>query len=133
MEEEDEEEVVVLPVEPDKLFSADRYKLTGTTVLGKIDLGSVEDSEPSSKRKRKRKRKKVGAEDTEPRAKAGETKAAPKKEDPKGKGKAKNKKGPAVDEKDVEATLQETLRELQDGASRARQKRRRQRRDTRAA
>jgi translation initiation factor IF-2 len=133
VEEEDEEEVVVLPVEPDKLFSADRYKLTGTTVLGKIDLGSVEDSEPGSKRKRKRKRKKVGAEDTEPRAKAGETKAAPKKEDPKGKGKAKNKKGPAVDEKDVEATLQETLRELQDGASRARQKRRRQRRDTRAA
>jgi len=126
------EEVVVLPDVPEKVFSADRYKLTGTTVLGKIDLGTVEDSEPGSKRKRKRKRKKVGAEDTAPRAK-GEVKAAPKREEAKGKGKAKKKKGPVVDDKDVEATLQETLRELQDGVSKARQKRRRQRRDTRAA
>jgi len=128
-----ETEEVVLPVVPEKLLAADRYKLTGTTVLGKIDLGSVEDSEPGSKRKRKRKRKKVaGAPDTPTKAKT-DDKTAVKKEDPKSKTKGKRKKGPAVDEKDVEATLQETLRELQDGASRARQKRRRNRRDTRAA
>ena len=59
LEEEIEEEIIVLPKLPEKVFSADRYKLTGTTVLGKIDLGAVEDSEPGAKRKRKRKRKKV--------------------------------------------------------------------------
>jgi len=139
-EDEDDEDVEeieeIIPAKakvPEKVLAADRYQLTGTTVLGKIDLGSVEDSEPGVKRKRKRKRKKVAGEtDSEPKVK-GEAKAAPKKEDAKAKGKGKRKKGPAVDEKDVEATLHETLRELQDGASRVRQKRRRQRRDTRSA
>jgi translation initiation factor IF-2 len=127
-----ESEVISPSTVPEKVFSADRYKLTGTTVLGKIDLGSVEDSEPGAKRKRKRKRKKVGdATSTTPKAK-GDAKSSTQKEDPKTKGKGKKKKGPVVDEKDVEATLQETLRELQDGASRARQKRRRQQRDSRA-
>jgi len=104
------------------LLSADRYKLTGTKVLGKIDLGTVEDAEPGSKRRRKRKRTRIpgtpATEDTPTEA---------------GKRSKKRKKGPNVDEKDVEATLQETLRELEAGASRVRQKRRRQRRDTRAA
>lgn len=118
-------------IDPAALFSADRYKLTGTKILGKIDLGTVEDSEPGAKRKRKRKRTRIeSAEDS-----AGKTKPAPASPDAKGKKATKKsrKKGPAVDEKDVEATLQETLRELEAGASRVRQKRRRQRRDSRAA
>lgn len=128
-----EDDQIILPKVLEKVFAADRYKLTGTTVLGKIDLGAVEDSEPGAKRKRKRKRKKAtGTVEAEIKIK-GEAKAPILKDDSKVKGKAsKKKKGPAVDEKDVEATLQETLRELQDGASRVRQKRRRQRRDTRA-
>ncbi|MCB0719314.1 MAG: translation initiation factor IF-2, partial [Bacteroidetes bacterium] len=40
--------------------------------------------------------------------------------------------GPSVDQADVEQTLQDTLRELEQGASRIRQKRRRQRRDMHA-
>ncbi|MDA1027943.1 MAG: translation initiation factor IF-2 [Bacteroidetes bacterium] len=128
-----DDDQLILSQVPEIVLSADRYKLTGTTVLGKIDLGAVEDSEPGAKRKRKRKRKKVaGTVEAEIKIK-GEAKAPLVKDDSKVKGKgSKKKKGPAVDEKDVEATLQETLRELQDGASRVRQKRRRQRRDTRA-
>ncbi len=110
------------------ILAADRYKLTGTKVLGKIDLEKVEDSEPGAKRKRKRKRKRIpgapGSDGAAP-VKAGEAAS-------KARGK-KRKKGPVVDKKDVEATLQETLRELEAGASRVRQKRRRQRRDDRAA
>ena len=116
-----ESEVEEGPV-PESLLSADRYKLTGTKVLGKIDLGSVEDAEPGSTRRRKRKRKRIDG----PTPSAGAAKAPAKRG-------GKRKKGPEVDEKDVEATLQETLRELEAGASRVRQKRRRQRRDTRAA
>jgi translation initiation factor IF-2 len=108
--------------DPESLLSADRYKLTGTKVLGKIDLGSVEDAEPGSTRRRKRKRKRIDG--------ATPSKSAAKTPAKRG---GKRKKGPEVDEKDVEATLQETLRELEAGASRVRQKRRRQRRDTRAA
>ena len=108
------------------VLAADRYKLTGTKVLGKIDLGTVEDSEPGSKRKRKRKRKRIpgtGTMETEEESDSPKRAAASKK----------RKKGPSVDEKDVEATLQETLRELEAGASRVRQRRRRQRRDDRLA
>jgi len=115
---------------PEGVLAADRYKLTGTKVLGKIDLGTVEDAEPGATRKRKRKRKRIPGSDTpEPGAKAS-TSAGAKKKPVANK---KRKKGPAVDKKDVEATLQETLRELEAGASRVRQKRRRQRRDDRAA
>ena len=114
--------------EAESILAADRYKLTGTKVLGKIDLEKVEDAEPGAKRKRKRKRKRIpGAPGSEGgvSVKAGE--AANK-----ARGK-KRKKGTVVDKKDVETTLQETLRELEAGASRVRQKRRRQRRDDRAA
>ncbi|MDA0379001.1 MAG: translation initiation factor IF-2 N-terminal domain-containing protein, partial [Bacteroidetes bacterium] len=124
-EEEDEEaEAEAVVPEVSAVLAADRYKLTGTKVLGKIDLGTIEDSEPGSKRKRKRKRKQVpGAAAPETEEEAEVSKRAAKK----------RKKGPAVDDKDVEATLQETLRELEAGASRVRQRRRRQRRDDRAA
>jgi len=118
---EDSEEAAA--AEGDSVLAADRYKLTGTKVLGKIDLGKVEDAEPGSKRRRKRKRKRIAGTGA-----ADDTSTGAGKRSKKGR-----KKGPEVDEKDVEATLQETLRELEAGASRVRQKRRRQRRDTRAA
>lgn len=105
----------------ENVLAADRYKLSGTKVLGKIDLGTVEDAEPGSKR-RKRKRKRIAGTGTAPSTGPDTAKRSKKR-----------KKGPAVDDKDVEATLQETLRELEAGASRVRQKRRRQRRDDRAA
>ncbi|MGB1375713.1 MAG: translation initiation factor IF-2 [Rhodothermales bacterium] len=105
----------------ENVLAADRYKLSGTKVLGKIDLGTVEDAEPGSKR-RKRKRKRIAGTGIAPSTGSDTTKRSKKR-----------KKGPAVDDKDVEATLQETLRELEAGASRVRQKRRRQRRDDRAA
>ncbi|GIV59123.1 MAG: hypothetical protein KatS3mg043_0212 [Rhodothermaceae bacterium] len=116
-EEEEEEEEGVL--------SADRYKLAGTKVLGKIDLSEVEDAEP---RRRRRKRKRKHKEEPSERL---------VRTDEDGKGTSRKRKrkrrGPVVDEEDVEQTLQETLRELEQGASRVRQRRRRQRREERAA
>ncbi|MEM6647627.1 MAG: translation initiation factor IF-2 [Bacteroidota bacterium] len=114
--------------EDENVIQADRYKLTGTTVLGKIDLKSVE-ADPSRKRKRKRKRKGESAEAPERTAKVKVDKAATQKKKKKAGGKKKTK----VDQADVEKTLQETLRDLEQGASRVRQRRRRQRREDRAA
>ena len=114
--------------EAKKVLSASRYQLTGTKVVGKIDLKDVEEKDAKRKRKRKRKRKteatpgETVVKKVQPAAK--ETDAARKK---------KRKRGPSVDEADVEQTLQDTLRELEQGASRMRQRRRRQRRDERAA
>jgi translation initiation factor IF-2 len=115
---------------PESVLKASRYNLQGTTVLGKIDLSKVDDDSSGKKRKRKRK----GGE------KPAETpKAAPAKSTPAAasaaaakKKPAKKKRGPQVDEGDVEQTLQDTLRELEMGASRVRQRRRRDRRQTRA-
>ncbi|HEX7070371.1 MAG TPA: translation initiation factor IF-2, partial [Rhodothermales bacterium] len=84
-----------------------------------------------AKRKRKRKRKRK----TDAPATPGETpvKVQPAAREADTARKKKKKRGPAVDEADVTQTLQETLRELEQGASRMRQRRRRQRRDERAA
>jgi len=115
--------------DPESILAADRYKLAGTKVLGTIDLDKVkeEDRPPVGKGSRKRKRKRISGE------------GRPKKgtaEQPEGKAakkKGKRKKGPKVDEADVEQTLQDTLRELEMGASRVRQRRRRQKREEHAA
>ncbi|MCH8276689.1 MAG: translation initiation factor IF-2 N-terminal domain-containing protein, partial [Bacteroidetes bacterium] len=113
--------------EDENIIAADRYKLAGTKILGKINLPAEEavDTESRSKRKRKRKRKRIPGESV---AEAGvaQTDGARAK-------KKKKRKGPAVDKADVEQTLQETLRELEAGVSRVRQRRRRQKRDERAA
>ncbi len=124
-EESEVEEAPAAPV--DLTLTADRYKLAGTKILGKMDLSTVEDSDGAGgRRKAKRKRiDKTGGTDQGPDA-AGEGDRA------RGKKARKKARGPAVDEADVEKTLQETLRELEMGASRARQKRRRARRDERA-
>ncbi len=114
------------------VITADRYKLAGTKIIGKIDLSSLDDSaDKKKKRKRKRKGKAEGEEapavatEDKPKVVKPETDAAKRKK--------KKKRGPAVDEADVEATMSETLRELEQGAGRVRQRRRKQRRDERAA
>ena len=121
----DESDVGGEEEEDESVLTANRYKLTGTKVVGTLDLTNVEDA---GRRKRKRKRKAKAASTD---GKKVEVKDQPARES--GRSKRKKKRGPAVDEADVEQTLQETLRELEMGASRARQRRRRQRRDTRAA
>ncbi|MFT4605979.1 MAG: translation initiation factor IF-2, partial [Rhodothermales bacterium] len=116
----DGEVTPAVPAGPAQTLSADRYKLTGTKVLGKIDLATVHAN--ASKKKKRKRIDKGSAPDTP------DTRAAKKK-----KPAAKAKPRPAnVDQADVEKTLQETLRELEQGASRVRQRRRRQRRDERA-
>ena len=108
------------------VLSASRYQLTGTKVVGKIDLQDVEEKRPRRKRKRKRKTKAEPADAGKAKTGGGGRAADTSR-------KKKRKRGPSVDEADVEQTLQETLRELEQGASRMRQRRRRQRRDQRAA
>lgn len=119
----------------ENVISAQRYKLTGTKVIGKIDLKTVEEEAPKRKRKRKRKRK--GGEADEKKPEASKTTKAPAKAPEKSAKSAKKKKAgkkkPAVDQQEVEKTLQDTLRDLEQGASRIRQRRRRQRREERAA
>ena len=113
--------------EDESVLTANRYQLTGTKVVGKLDLSNVEDA---GRRKRKRKRKAKAASTDD---KSVEAKAKPAQAQEPARSKKRKKRGPAVDEADVEQTLQETLRELEMGASRARQRRRRQRREDRAA
>ncbi len=108
-------------------ISADRYRLEGTKILGKIDLADVKESESAGQRKRKRKRKKTAPAAKNVKVEEKPTDAASKRK------KKSRKKGPAVDQAEVVQTLQDTLRELEQGASRVRQKRRRQRREAHAA
>lgn len=114
--------------EPAGTITADRYKLQGTRVLGRIDLAAMGDDGLSGRRKRKRKK---ADEPTAPQS-ASPAKPSPANADKSGRDnskKAPKKKGPKVEQAAVEQTLQDTLRELEQGASRARQKRRRERRD----
>ncbi len=119
----------------DGILTADRYKLAGTKVIGKIDLSSLE--EAAGKKKKKRKRKRKGKEEVPAIAEVLEEKVErPGKASvltDKDKKKRKRRKGLEIDEADIESTMQETLRELEHGAGRVRQRRRRQRREERAA
>ena len=129
-EEEAEEE----EAEAEKgVITADRYKLQGTKVLGTLDLTTIDDKKPArSRRKRKRKRK-TSASAAAPKEKAVTVKTVKKEAAPAKSGKRKSKKRkPKVDSEDVQQTLQETLRELEQGAARLRQRRRRARRQQRA-
>ena len=116
-----------VPAEEEQILSAKRYQLAGTKVLGKVDLAGIEEDKPKRKRKRKRK-KKAGTEETPAVVKVVEEDAEARA----AKKKRKRKRGPAVDEEDVEQTLQQTLRELEMGASRSRALRRRSRRERHA-
>lgn len=122
-------ETVVVPGVIKTVIAADRYKLAGTKILGTIDLKEVEPEDTGTGGTRKRKRKRISGEQGSGAKRTAEGTAGPKKPGRK----SKKKKGPAVDETAVEQTLQETLRELEMGASRVRQKRRRQKRDDHAA
>ncbi len=114
--------------ESDGTIQATRYKLEGTKVLGKIDLSSVDqDAGEGGRRRRKRKRKTTKAAPATTTPTETEDRSSKKR---KQKGR---KRGGVVDESEVRATLQETLREIEQGASRSRQRRRRQRRDQHAA
>ncbi|PEN09516.1 translation initiation factor IF-2 [Longimonas halophila] len=100
----------------DETLKANRYRLTGTQVVGKVDLSKM--------RRRKRKRKRKKKEKKEQKKKERQQ----KKQKQRQKKKRKKKKSRKPKEEDVEKTIQETLQELEQGASRARQRRRRRRR-----
>ncbi len=110
----------------DEVISADRYKLQGTKVLGKIDLDTVEGKgEPGIKRRRKRKRKKLAASKPAPKPaeKSVETSTPPKR---------KRKRKAKADSEEVSQSVQETLLSIDQSTVRVRQRRRRARRQQRA-
>ena len=109
------------------VISADRYKLQGTKVLGRIDLKAVEGAdEPGPKRRGKRKRKKVtaSAKSVQEAAEKSAATTTPSKR--------KRKRKPKVDSEEVGQSVQETLRSMDQGNVRVRQRRRRARRQQRA-
>lgn len=103
--------------EGDGTLKANRYRLTGTQVVGKVDLSKMR------RRKRKRKRKKKEKKEKKQREKKKKQQQKKKKQQ-----RSRRKKSRKPKEEDVEKTIQETLQELEQGASRARQRRRRRRR-----
>ena len=108
------------PDEEESTLRADRYELTGTKVVGKIDLSGID-----AGRRRKRKRKGSAA--------ASDDEAVGQEAAPRRAGKRAKKKG-RVDKAEAATTVQETLQKLAQGASsgRTRQSRRRARREERA-
>ena len=107
----------------DGTLKANRYRLTGTQVVGKVDLGKMR------RRKRKRKRKKKEKKEQKKREKQKKKEQQKKQKQRKQrKKKKKRRRRGKPKEEDVEKTIQETLQELEQGASRARQRRRRRRR-----
>ncbi len=104
--------------EAEGTIKANRYRLSGTNVVDKVDVNQVQ--RPKRKRKRKQKEEEEKKKEKEEKQKKQKKQ---KKKDKKGKKKDKD-----VDEEDVEQTIQETLQELEQGASRERQRRRRRRR-----
>ena len=103
------------------IVRANRYGLTGTKVLGKIDLSGLE----GGRGKRKRKNEAADAAPVPGAADGGKPSRS-----------KKGKKGKrSVDQDEVEKNVQETLQKVtgSGGGKRTRQKRRRARRDERAA
>jgi len=113
-------------------ISADRYQLQGTKIIGKIDLKTVDPEGQSTgrrKKKRKRKRKKVPADAQKSATQVKEATTTSSKEVSK---KSKRKKKTKVDSEAVGQSVQDTLRTLDQGSARVRQRRRRARRQQRA-
>jgi len=116
--------------EEDEVIRA-QVVLQGAKVIGKIDLSKIEDDEARpGKRKRKRKRKAKPAPDEEVVKVAIEDED--EEEKTRSKRKRKRKRIRRIDEEEVEQSLHETLRELEQGVSRIRQRRRRERRERHA-
>ena len=105
--------------EEGETLKAGRYRLKGPSVVGKMDSDQLQRPE------RKRKRKKKEEKDKKKKKKKSKKSKKKKKKSKKSK---KQKGGGGPDEEDIEQTLQETLQELEQGASRERQRRRRRRR-----
>jgi len=103
----------------DDTLKANRYRLSGTQVVDKVDVNEFR--RPKRKRKRKEKEKKEKEDKKKQKKK--------KKKSKKNKGKKGGGRDDDLDEEDVEQTIQETLQELEQGASRERQRRRRRRRE----
>jgi len=103
----------------DDTLKANRYRLSGTQVVDKVDVNEF--------RRPKRKRKRKEKEEKEKKDKKKQKKK--KKKSKKSKGKKGGGRDDDLDEEDVEQTIQETLQELEQGASRERQRRRRRRRE----
>ena len=101
-------------------LKANRYRLSGTQVVDKVDVNKFQ------RPKRKRKRKDEDDEDDSKDKK--KQKKKKKKKKSKSKGRKKKGRDKDLDDEDVEQTIQETLQELEQGASRERQRRRRRRR-----
>ena len=116
----------------DGIISADRYQLQGTKIIGKIDLKTVDPEGHTAgrrKKKRKRKRKKVPTDAQKPATQTKESSSIADKEASK---KSKRKKKVKVDSEAVGQSVQDTLRTLDQGSTRVRQRRRRARRQQRA-
>ena len=111
----------------DTLIVADRYKLQGTKILGKIDLAQVKETKPPPAKRKKRKRKKPVTPAPSPAATTKTTTDKPAPSKPK-----KRKRKSKVDSAEVGQSVQETLRSLEQGTARVRQRRRRARRQERA-
>ena len=101
--------------EEGETLKAGRYRLKGPSVVGKMDSDQLQRPE------RKRKRKKKEEKDKKKKKKKSKKSKKQKKKSKKSK---KQKGGGGPDEEDIEQTLQE----LEQGASRERQRRRRRRR-----
>ena len=99
-------------------LKANRYRLSGTQVVDKVDVNRFQ------RPKRKRKRKEKDEDDSSDKKKQRKQKKSKKDKSSKKKGRDRD-----PDEEDVEQTIQETLQELEQGASRERQRRRRRRRE----
>jgi translation initiation factor IF-2 len=103
-----------------EMFSAERQKLSGPTVVGKIDLPEKTQKKGGNAEKRKRKRiKKVDVKK--------QTKGAPNTNTNKGKRKPEPKK--EITEKDIEKEIKETLARLSGGGKSKGSKNRRAKRD----
>jgi translation initiation factor IF-2 len=102
----------------DDTLKANRYRLSGTQVVDKVDVNEF--------RRPKRKRKRKEKEEKEKKEKEKKKQKKQKSKKKKGKKRGRDKD---LDEEDVEQTIQETLQELEQGASRERQRRRRRRRE----
>jgi translation initiation factor IF-2 len=116
------EEVEDAEAEDGSTLKANRYRLSGTQVVDKVDVNRFQ------RPKRKRKRKEKDEEDDESEDKSQKQDKQKQKKDKQKKSKKKKGRDKDLDEEDVEQTIQETLQELEQGASRERQRRRRRRR-----
>jgi translation initiation factor IF-2 len=117
---------------PEGTLKGDRYSLSGTKVVGKIDLSSID---LGQRGRRKRKRKNEPSEGDKPAARPGDAAPPASSGGGRDRGRKKGRKGRGreVDQNQVDETLAKTLQSVNEGSKRGRQKRRRAARAERAA